>query len=100
MDMERTDVKDIARTLAKSRPLYDGETDTPEWLQWCKTVDDFLAFCKKEFEFNYRFTEQAFIDLCNASEACPGCGCKPGDGITANCYHPGGCGFWRTQEDE
>ena len=26
-------------------------------------------------------------------EACPGCGCKPGDGPTAGCVHPLGCGF-------
>lgn len=26
-------------------------------------------------------------------EACPGCGCKPGDGKTEGCTHPEGCGF-------
>lgn len=26
------------------------------------------------------------------SDACPGCGCKPGDGVTAGCFHPDGCG--------
>lgn len=29
-------------------------------------------------------------------EACPGCGCKPGDGITFGCDHPEGCGYWRS----
>lgn len=28
-------------------------------------------------------------------EACPGCGCKPGDGITAACNHPEGCGYFK-----
>jgi len=28
-------------------------------------------------------------------EACPGCGCLPGDGISADCDHPEGCGFWK-----
>lgn len=28
-------------------------------------------------------------------EACPGCGCKPGDGITPGCDHPMGCGFFK-----
>lgn len=28
-------------------------------------------------------------------EACPGCGCRPGDGLTAGCDHPAGCGFYR-----
>ncbi len=26
-------------------------------------------------------------------EACPGCGCVPGDGITDGCHDPDGCGF-------
>ena len=25
-------------------------------------------------------------------EACPGCGCVPGGGVTAGCTHPAGCG--------
>jgi hypothetical protein len=29
-------------------------------------------------------------------EACPGCGCMPGDGLTATCDHPDGCGYSRT----
>lgn len=28
-------------------------------------------------------------------EACPGCRCLPGDGVTASCTHPDGCGFAR-----
>lgn len=28
-------------------------------------------------------------------EACPGCGCLPGDGTTPGCDHPGGCGVWK-----
>ena len=27
-------------------------------------------------------------------DACPGCGCKPGDGVTPGCTHPNGCGAW------
>lgn len=27
-------------------------------------------------------------------EACPGCGCGPGDGLTAGCTDPDGCGYW------
>jgi len=32
-------------------------------------------------------------------DSCPGCGSRPGDGVTPTCYHPGGCGTvraWRT----
>lgn len=33
------------------------------------------------------------------SEACPGCGCLPGDGLTEGCNHPEGCGFFRQFAD-
>jgi hypothetical protein len=29
------------------------------------------------------------------AERCPGCNAAPGDGLTAGCNHPDGCGFWR-----
>lgn len=32
-------------------------------------------------------------------EACPGCGCRPGDGITAGCNDVGGCGTNRHQAE-
>lgn len=31
-------------------------------------------------------------------EACPGCERLPGDGISPNCNHPNGCGFWREEQ--
>lgn len=33
-------------------------------------------------------------------EACPGCGCKPGDGITESCNDPGGCGESKLRRGE
>lgn len=36
-------------------------------------------------------------DKINA-DACPGCGCRPGNGTTSTCYHPDGCGFFKTEE--
>jgi hypothetical protein len=30
-------------------------------------------------------------------EACPGCCCRPGDGISEKCEHPEGCGFNRVR---
>mgnify|MGYP001585028116 CR=1 FL=1 len=33
-------------------------------------------------------------------EACPGCGCKPGDGITESCNHPDGCGESKLQRGD
>ena len=32
-------------------------------------------------------------ELSEMKYACPGCGCKPGDGITETCNHPVGCGY-------
>ncbi len=29
-------------------------------------------------------------------DACQGCGCRPGDGLTPGCDHPEGCGFFRS----
>ena len=29
------------------------------------------------------------------TEACPGCGRKPGDGYGADCNDPAGCGYWK-----
>jgi hypothetical protein len=31
----------------------------------------------------------------DAFDACPGCGCEPGDGATAGCTHPEGCGYFK-----
>jgi len=28
------------------------------------------------------------------ADACPGCGCQPGDGVTRGCSDPDGCGFF------
>jgi hypothetical protein len=47
--------------------------------------------------------EQASEDLVNLeldSEACAGCGAMPGDGYTAGCDHPAGCGYLRELEEQ
>lgn len=31
-------------------------------------------------------------------EACPRCGCCPGDGITESCNDPTGCGYWKADD--
>ena len=33
-------------------------------------------------------------------EACPGCGCGPGDGRTKGCSDPDGCGYYEALESE
>jgi hypothetical protein len=32
-------------------------------------------------------------------EACPGCGCMPGDGRTESCAHPDGCGYHQPRQE-
>lgn len=32
-----------------------------------------------------------------SEEACPGCGCLPGDGLTEGCEDELGCGYWRRE---
>lgn len=36
-----------------------------------------------------------FVDQHEDSDACPGCGCRPGDGLTPGCEAEVGCGYWR-----
>lgn len=38
---------------------------------------------------NLEIKEEAIV----RDEACPGCGCMPGDGVTESCNHPDGCGW-------
>lgn len=38
---------------------------------------------------------QEELDDFDDVETCPGCGCRPGDGLTVDCDDPNGCGFWR-----
>ncbi len=33
------------------------------------------------------------------NDACPGCGCEPGDGITESCDAEDGCGFHKAERD-
>jgi hypothetical protein len=42
---------------------------------------------------NYE-TQDAQFDSPPA-DACPGCGKRPGEGLTPGCEHPAGCGYWR-----
>jgi hypothetical protein len=38
-------------------------------------------------------------DTTTNPEACPGCSCMPGDGLTPGCYHPDGCGYHQRPAD-
>lgn len=34
------------------------------------------------------------------TDACPGCECVPGEGVSANCNDPDGCGYWKDLEKQ
>lgn len=55
-------------------------------------------------ENNPSFDRGLFLAECGIpqpkSEACPGCGCEPGDGLTDGCTDVGGCGTNRQREEE
>ena len=38
--------------------------------------------------------ERAVFRASERNAACPSCGCKPGDGLTAGCTDALGCGYW------
>ena len=55
------------------------------------SVLNFLSWSELE-----ELCEIAGINLeCEVDDdcSCPGCGCAPGDGVTADCDHPDGCGY-------
>jgi hypothetical protein len=33
------------------------------------------------------------------NQRCPGCGKAPGEGLSSDCHHPYGCGYWRDEAD-
>lgn len=39
-------------------------------------------------------------DADGLADACPGCGRQPGDGVSATCDHPDGCGYWKSMHGE
>ena len=51
------------------------------------------------FEDSQGVSEWDFRIKSEDVEACPGCGCKPGDGATEGCDDPDGCGYSIEQED-
>ena len=55
-------------------------------------------------ENNPSFDRDLFLAECGMAvhnpEACSGCGCQPGDGLTLGCTHPGGCEENRKREEE
>jgi len=77
------DVIDIAAALGL------GEVDVSEALAELDSLDHLDLDGDERFEWSGK-----------DEDACPGCGCKPGDGITDTCDHPDGCGYFKALADE
>lgn len=65
----------------------------------CTGRDDDAIVFECNYEDDLREI-QAVVQAANRfkspDEACPGCDCMPGDGITESCNHPDGCGYWKS----
>lgn len=44
--------------------------------------------------------EQAMEKIESSEDACPGCSCRPGDGITESCDDAAGCGHFKSLRDQ
>lgn len=58
------------------------------WAAKFKAAGHFVAFHASELE-----EVEEEDEIAKFPEACPGCGCMPGDGRTPGCTDPLGCGF-------
>lgn len=61
--------------------------------------DGTIAFCHDCVEAGcadeHAGTGECLVEPALPDDACPGCGCRPGHGLTAGCTHPLGCGYFR-----
>lgn len=59
----------------------------------CEYQEEECASCGKRFDSpeGKGICNQCIDDECR----CPGCLCEPGDGYTAECHHPDGCGYFK-----
>lgn len=48
---------------------------------------------------SYQDTLESLAKQIEAADYCPGCGCRPGDGITESCDDLDGCGYLKEQRD-
>ena len=75
--------------------LYEVRARADSYMHnlWCPRCDRDLIDAAE-----MRGALETAIGNKTTDDRCPGCGCEPGDGLTANCYHPDGCGYYREEE--
>ncbi len=92
--------RDCARVLNEGRLAVERarKEEVPQRLG----PVDLCPHCHKPMEVGDEDPEERCCNECSISlahpehqEACPGCGKRPGEGLTEGCEDPLGCGFWR-----
>lgn len=78
--------------------IWWEQTNTP--CMECGGKDHCRMNCPKLQGEDEMLDQQALHKWELDNEACPGCGCCPGDGITMGCDDPNGCGHWKEMERE
>jgi len=72
--------------VGKGSDFIEQTTKIKAWL--CPAL--FLYYDKAPEKLYVKVKPNTVTD-----EACPGCGCEPGDGYTDWCFHPEGCGYFK-----
>jgi hypothetical protein len=77
--------------------FYDGVRPEPS-----HGDNEYIAtLCGTTVSESWDLENEVYKEACRQlkdQEACPGCGCRPGDGLTAGCNDPLGCGYFRELE--
>lgn len=76
-------VREIAIDLTEEKVARDAHEETE--------IDAYVLSHLRALDGDLRDLE-AFSSDDLGRDACPGCGCVPGDGRTDGCTHPYGCG--------
>ena len=74
-------------------PRFETEEAREAWTEMLQSMEIIESFKI----ILYRAAMGPDGDEVISDEDCPGCGCGPGDGITDDCFHPIGCGWFKNQ---
>ncbi|MCP4203739.1 MAG: hypothetical protein GY769_17615 [bacterium] len=95
--------EEAAKVWADRNAELDDECYLPEHIQAAmmegteedkdEDEDPDAEFCNEDGACSECEADCDFAKKDDDPEACPGCGCKPGDGKTEGCDDPDGCGF-------
>jgi hypothetical protein len=86
--------------------MSDGLLQCSRWFEWADNANQMDAFAVADRKFDGgEFSDAARPEMDagpepgGSDEACPTCGCEPGDGLTDGCDDPDGCGYYRAMRD-